>query len=258
MQAKKFNTLMSDAFAVPEKSVIVYTRLLKEAGLLTSGKGGRAAPHMTPLDAARVTIALLASDAPSQAVERVKRFGTIPYSPKFEKSWPWYENIGQEGFEAVFEGETLEEVLAFMFGRVGALGLERAAKWFNDNVFHLRINDFDVLAELVSWKTEDGKPVGEIVVPFCGDPLDDTAGSKIRGSIRTTRKVLGMKFLEIGLQLVNHAGEGGRYRGCDLNGYPLDPAHPWNVDLPPDERAKRRLEIEKHIAKLEAEGRGGR
>ena len=20
----------------------------------------------------------------------------------------------------------------------------------------------------------------------------------------------------------------GRFRGCDLNGYPLDPAHPWN------------------------------
>jgi hypothetical protein len=201
MQAKKFNTLMSNAFAVPEKSVTVYTRLLKEAGLLTSGKGGRAAPHMTPLDAARVTIALLASDSPSQAVERVQRFGSIPYSPTFEKSWPWYENIGKENFEAIFEGETLEEVLAFMFARVGALGLDGASRWFHENVFHLRINDFNLLAELVSWKTEGGKPVGEIVAPFRGDPYDNETFPKITGSIRTTRETLGLSFFTIGFAL---------------------------------------------------------
>ncbi len=204
MQAKKFNTLMSKAFAVPEKSVTVYTRLLKEAGLLTSGKGGRAAPHMTPLDAARVTIALLASDAPSQAVERVERFGTIPYSPRFEKTWPWYENIGQDRFHAVFEGDTLEEVLAFMFGRVEALGVEGASKWFFDNVFHLRISDFHVLAELVSWKKVDGKTVGEIVVPFRGDPMDPNH-NKITGHIRTTKEATSLKFFEIGFALSSYA-----------------------------------------------------
>jgi len=200
MQAKKFNTLMSNAFAVPEKSVTVYTRMLKEAGLLTSGKGGRAAPHMTPLDAARVTIALLASDAPSQAVERVKRFGSIPYSPEFEKTWPWYENIGQDRFSAIFEGDTLEDVLAFMFGRVEALGIKGASTWFDENDFHLRINDFNILAELVSWKTVDGKPVGEIVAPFQGDPMDPNQ-NKITGHIRTTREATTLKFFVIGVEL---------------------------------------------------------
>lgn len=47
-----------------------------------------------------------------------------------------------------------------------------------------------------------------------------------------------------------------RYRGCDLNGRPLDPNHPWNRDLPPLERAKRLLEIEEYIAALEAK-KGG-
>jgi len=43
-----------------------------------------------------------------------------------------------------------------------------------------------------------------------------------------------------------------RYRGCDLDGNPLDPNHPWNRDLPPLERAKRLVEIEEYIAALEA------
>jgi len=191
---------MARAFGVPHKTMITYTRFLKEAGLLTTGARGVNAPHMTALDASRVTIALLASDAPGQAVERVKRFGSIPYNPTFEKSWPWYENIGQKDFEAIFEGETLEEVLAFMFGRVGALGIEGASKWFHENDFHLRINDFNILAELVSWKTVDGKPVGEIVVPFRGDPMDPNQ-SKITGNIRTTRECISLKFAEIGIQL---------------------------------------------------------
>jgi len=198
---------MADAFGKPHKTMVTYTRFMKQAGLLTTGARGVNAPHMTPLDAARVTIALLASDTPGQVVDRVKRFGSIRYSETFEKSWPWYENIGQDRFNEIFEGETLEEVLAFLYGRVGELGLEAAAAWFDKNDFHLRISDFDVLAELVSWKTENGKPVGEIVVPFRGDPRD-TAYPKITGKVRTTREVLGLRFLEISYLLAEDGCDG--------------------------------------------------
>ena len=44
-----------------------------------------------------------------------------------------------------------------------------------------------------------------------------------------------------------------RYDGGDDKGYPLDPGHPWNRDLPPLERAKRLVEIEDFIARREAE-----
>lgn len=44
-----------------------------------------------------------------------------------------------------------------------------------------------------------------------------------------------------------------RYRGCDLEGKPLDPNHPYNSNLPPLERAKRFLEIEEYLAALEAQ-----
>jgi hypothetical protein len=43
----------------------------------------------------------------------------------------------------------------------------------------------------------------------------------------------------------------GRYDGCDVNGMPLDPAHPWNANLPPLERAKRLVEIEEYLAATE-------
>lgn len=45
----------------------------------------------------------------------------------------------------------------------------------------------------------------------------------------------------------------GRYDGSDSNGKPLDPAHPWNANLPPLERAKRLLEIEEYIAMRDAD-----
>ncbi len=210
MKSAAFIEAMAHAFDVPHKTMVTYTRFLKEAGLLTTGARGVNAPHMTPLDAARVTIALLACDTPGQAVDRVKRFGSISYSPKFDKSWPWYENIGQEGFDARFEGKTLEQVLAFMFGRVGSLGVDGASGWFKENVFHLRVSDFDVLAELVSWKKENDKPIGEIVVPFQGDPWDNSEHAKITGHIRTTRQVISMKFFEIGFQLADLASDASK------------------------------------------------
>ncbi|HEX2524818.1 MAG TPA: hypothetical protein VHL31_00745 [Geminicoccus sp.] len=48
----------------------------------------------------------------------------------------------------------------------------------------------------------------------------------------------------------------GRYDGCTPDGYPLDPEHPWNKQLPPAERAKRLAEIEAYIAQLDAEREG--
>lgn len=201
MKSAEFINLMAQAFDVPHRTMVTYTRFLKEAGLLTTGARGVNAPHMTPLDAARVTVALLACDSPGQAVDRVKRFGVIPYSSTFSKNWPHYRNIGRATFDALFEGETLEEVLSFLFGRVDALGLEDSAKWFLDHNFSLRVNDFEVLAELTSWEMKDGKPFKEIVVPFRGDPRNNTEHSKITGHIRTTREMLGMEFWNIGFYL---------------------------------------------------------
>lgn len=44
----------------------------------------------------------------------------------------------------------------------------------------------------------------------------------------------------------------GRYAGADAKGFPLDPNHAWNRDLPPDQRAARLREIEEHIEARDA------
>ena len=73
MKSAAFNTMLSKALTTPEATVITFARRLKEAGLLTTGARGRHAPEMTPMDAARVTIAILTSDGPVHCVERVRR-----------------------------------------------------------------------------------------------------------------------------------------------------------------------------------------
>jgi hypothetical protein len=44
----------------------------------------------------------------------------------------------------------------------------------------------------------------------------------------------------------------GRYDGCDINGHPLDPQHPWNRDLTPTKRRTRLAEIEAYINERDA------
>ncbi len=201
MKSAAFIEAMSSTFNVPQKTMVTYTRFLKEAGLLTTGARGVNAPHMTPMDASRVTIALLTSNTPGQAVERVGRFGPIPFNPEFKKVWPWYENIGEEAFRSTYEGETLEEVLAYIYALVGKRGFDSAAKWFDDNRFFLRINDFNVLAEIVFWKFSEDKPVGEITVPFQGNPYDNRDFPVIKGHIRTTREASSDHFFGVGTLL---------------------------------------------------------
>lgn len=204
MKSAAFNKMIADELTTPEPSVILYARHLKEAGLMTTGARGRNAPEMTPLDAARITIAILTTDSPLQCVERVRRFGRIKYSPGFRKNYRGYETIQPDRFARLFEGETLEEVLAYMFGLPASVGIDRSSKWFTENVFHLRVSDFDILAELYQWKMEGEEIVGEAVVPFRGQRHQD-GFTFIKGGVRTERSISGLSFLSIGLLLMADA-----------------------------------------------------
>ncbi|MEL7690528.1 hypothetical protein [Citromicrobium bathyomarinum] len=200
MKSAEFNRVMAESLGLPLKTVTTYTRFLKEAGLLTTGARGVNAPDMTPMDAARTLIAVLASDGPSQAVERVRRFGPMPFDPNFDIVWPHYANIGQARYSATYEGETFEEALAFLFSRYQVLGIDGASSFFLRNVVSVRIEPFDILGELVQWGMEDGRPVREEVAPFKGDPYDSQF-PKITGHIRTTRMVTGDIFSLVGIML---------------------------------------------------------
>ncbi|AUQ55168.1 hypothetical protein [Phaeobacter inhibens] len=69
MKAGPFIATIAEFYGVDEKTVRLIARLLREAGHLTQGPRGRGAPHMTPKDAATLTLALLATQSPAQSVE---------------------------------------------------------------------------------------------------------------------------------------------------------------------------------------------
>ncbi len=80
MKSGPFIKLVAESYRIPEPTVRVFMRWLREAGLITQGSSGRGAPDMTATDAARVTIALLATDRPANAVEVLHKFGRLTFN----------------------------------------------------------------------------------------------------------------------------------------------------------------------------------
>jgi hypothetical protein len=70
------------ATGVPQPSVDQYNRQLHTAGLRTSGGRGRSAAKVTYLDAARLLIALMSTDAIKDAAAAVKVFGVLTCTEK--------------------------------------------------------------------------------------------------------------------------------------------------------------------------------
>jgi hypothetical protein len=65
------------ALGYPLPTVRLFARRLREAGLLSEAGRGRGAAQATPLDAARLLIALLATQSPSRAAGCVVDFGGL-------------------------------------------------------------------------------------------------------------------------------------------------------------------------------------
>jgi hypothetical protein len=73
----ELNKVTADALTFPLPTVTMYSRVLREAGLLSKKGRGRGAAHATSRDGARLLIALLVTPSPSQAAECVKDFGAL-------------------------------------------------------------------------------------------------------------------------------------------------------------------------------------
>lgn len=120
MKHKALIDIVAHSTEVQRSTVALYARTLKEAGLLTTGARGVNAPEMTPMDLARILIALCATDRPKDAVDEVNWYRTLPCvtggmvtMPNNENGAPTDETI--DLFE-VKEGYTLEDVMAGIFG----------------------------------------------------------------------------------------------------------------------------------------------
>jgi hypothetical protein len=107
MKHTPFIYLFSEELGLPLKTVSLFARNLKEAGLLTSGARGVNAPNMTWLDLVRMTIAVCATDRPSEVVRLVAALKDAPAEDSMSSDEG--ENFGYEA------GESLETVLQRVF-----------------------------------------------------------------------------------------------------------------------------------------------
>lgn len=105
MKHKAFTEIVAHSCRVPQKTVALFARNLKEAGLLTSGARGVNAPEMTVLDLTRMVISLCATDRPSEATGLTNRYCIA--------ECPEDVSIDVQGEEIdIPAGETLEGVLS--------------------------------------------------------------------------------------------------------------------------------------------------
>ena len=115
MQNGPFNQIIAQHFGIDLSLVKQISRALREDGQLTTGARGVNAPHMTPADAARVTIAILAGSIPTTAADDVQLWGgfevsdhllaadeTIPPGP-FRAANPDVDCTLLEALAAIFE-----------------------------------------------------------------------------------------------------------------------------------------------------------
>lgn len=108
MKQSAFIKIVADAYGVEEKTVTLFARLMREAGLLTTGSRGVNAPHMHPRDAVRLTIALLATSTAAHAPKMYQRFAGMTVQAD-RSNGPHPVSLG------IVEGATLESVLLHMF-----------------------------------------------------------------------------------------------------------------------------------------------
>lgn len=227
MQPGSFIKLISDAYRVEEKTVAVYARFLREAGLLTSGARGVNAPHMLPVDAARMTIALLATDKPSQAVAAVNRYRDMTLQPG--------ESSGELPSILFHDDPTLEQVLTRLLAHEPDEGAFDGAPYFeireNNKTAVLEVKD-----AIAKFRTAS-KPV----------EMRERDHHELFG-IRRSRGLASAELMDVALALWVD-----RFEGCDHNGHPLKLTHPWNDELKGAQRQKRYDEIRAFVRARDAD-----
>jgi len=106
MKHGPFINLVSDTFGLESKSVAVIVRAIREDGFLTSGARGVNAPHMTPLDAARICIALMTGETPAKILPAFHHYRSLQTETK---TCELLQDIG------VKQGHLIEVALSELF-----------------------------------------------------------------------------------------------------------------------------------------------
>lgn len=232
MKSAPFISLLAKTYHVEEKTLVVYARFLREAGLLTTGARGVNAPNMLPLDAARLTIALLATESPARAVESVKRFAPMTINLADSTRSLNVDILG--GADVTFERVL---VRIFCAGRDNPLLMLNPYIEVDQNAKRVKV---EFGAELAAFSDQSAS--------------DDTRAAD-RATTLGIRRMFGVASSE--LMAIWVAMWADRFTGFDAKGLPLSFKHPWNDELRGEERIKRFDEIEAYVDARDIDWRKG-
>ena len=114
-------SLLSSSYGLPETTVVVVARALREAGWLTSGARGVNAPDMSARDAARLSLALLTGEPPSKVTlvyELLRTLQTVdeyPIAGLLDRETLPHDHTLEDAITALFEASSDPELI----GRYG-------------------------------------------------------------------------------------------------------------------------------------------
>lgn len=147
---------------------------------MTSGARGVNAPDVTPLDAARITLALLSTDKPSRAVEMVRRVGGLT----FNRTYPQTPDdlAGRE------HAERAEDFLAELFG--GGPAVSRC------NGLAVNSTLFQMIVDLHS---EFGGLAKGMVFDGSADDVESVVACRDAWGIQQVRRLPALALIEVGV-----------------------------------------------------------
>ena len=110
--------LVAGALAIPEPTMKMVGRIIRDNGYVNSGPRGRNAPHMTFLEVARMIIAATVSESPAQGVDRLPHYAALPlvtdHGPEgmtFEKALALLlERLAEEDSATIYERRWTVEI----------------------------------------------------------------------------------------------------------------------------------------------------
>lgn len=188
MQSGPFIISTSQIYGVAAPTVKEFARILKANDLFSTGARGVNAPHMTPLDAARMTLALLGTDRPSQAAEVVRKFGAYTFDREMSQV-----SAVQNAEQDPDYSPDVEEVLEAYFSDDLRYGL----------IIEVRIEPSGYWVEIERFGNGSGVKLGESLYFTPGYPTleERQAAEKMiqtKRGIRRTSSLLGIDMMELG------------------------------------------------------------
>lgn len=268
---------------MPVATVEAYARVMRKEGVLPESKRGGGATPATPEQAALV-IAAVMRGSPSGAAENARQIGQLVPSD-LGKS---FEGILQTQLRVLdwHDGITFAQAVGWFIERFADGTIAKFAEINSSKPLTIRVDRYRPFAEISwhpprwfvheyieAWKTAvegfagppvrmDGTLSDAMSIRFASPLLHEVKLAYERGDTATNRdannrySILMQPFAGLDLwgsehitaRTVGALARLFRRDGFDLAGLPLDPDHPWNRDLPPDERAARIAEIEIYVA----------